>query len=187
MSKYKKKFVNWKVNSIIDSQSILLIGQYDNSQFQLWKELKSLCDFYVPKNSRCFSLLNQQCINTNPNNPQSLGLDFKLGFSQFKSLKSKNFIEGPVFFLWEKHSNYGNFHQALIKLHSANVVIFGGFIDNKLLTFGDAKQLIALLKEKPINSEAFLSMHSRMVGLQQNLHQICPSFLFSLNQAKIAY
>lgn len=140
MAKYHKKLVKDKTHVMFESFKYILIGYYDSSQPAKWKQLKTdpsfiNVDFHIPKNAICRLALEDL------KHPISNNEMTHFSISQ---RDTRGFFEGPVFFVCSNDANY--LAPVLSKLMERSFHIYGGFLDKKLMTFADVKELQSILK-----------------------------------------
>lgn len=132
MKKYKKKVTYTRIEDIFRSQKNIVVGQFENTRVDLWKELKANNELFIPKNTLCRVL-------------------FKQSLDLIKESKmATTLFEGPTFCLVTETDF--EFLSALTKFKQAQVSIYGGFFGGKFYNFSDISEIQSLLKRRQENN-----------------------------------
>nr|YP_010470422.1 ribosomal protein L10 [Tetraselmis marina]UVF37910.1 ribosomal protein L10 [Tetraselmis marina] len=152
MAKYKNKLTYNRIKNIFSSCQLVLIGQYDSNQVNLWREFKKLNSFYIPKNSLCKIVINH--LMRDQLIPKTYILE-------------QGLFQGPIFILCADTLELENksLFKALVKLKNAGIPIYGGFLDQKLLNFEDIKEITFLLKNDFVNQKPYSKLKGNIAFL----------------------
>lgn len=158
MAKYHKKLVKDKTHAILESFKYILIGYYDSSQPIKWKQLKTdpffqNVNFHIPKNAIC--RLAVEDTNSSILTPE-------MSHPSISQKDARGFFEGPVFFVCSNNAAY--LAPVLSKLLEKSMHIYGGFLDKKLITFADVKELQFLLKSMTKEAEVSALSASQIIS-----------------------
>ena len=165
MTRYQKQQIFNKITTIFKSQKYIFVGRYDSSNYLTWKTFKNQHNIYIPKN-KISKIVLEKLLSANI------------------AINTKNLFQGPIFITWSNDSLH--ISKGISQLMGAGVLIYGGFIDKKLINFADTKELILLFESKNPSDLPFQRMYHHLYKPQQYLSGISQVFVSQLHQYAIA-
>ena len=160
MKKYKKKVTYTRIESIFRSQKNIVIGQFENTRIDFWKELKTNHELFIPKNTLCRVLFKESL---------DLSKDPKMATTIF---------EGPIFCLATETDS--QFLSVLTKFKQAQISIYGGFFGGKFYHFSDISEIQSLLQKRQehIVNQPVTHLLSYVLSAQQKFVYLNPFLNF---------
>ena len=159
MKKYKKKVTYTRIEGLFRSHKNIVIGQFENTRIDFWKELKTNHELFIPKNTLCRVLFEDS-----------------LDWTKHPKMETTIF-EGPIFCLATETDL--QFSNVLTKLKQVQISVYGGIFEGKFYNFSDINEIHSLLKKRQENSEnqpithllgSVLSAHQKLVYLNPFLN-----------------
>lgn len=134
MKKYKKKATYSKIETIFKSDKNIIIGQFDNTRTDIWKELKETYDFWIPQNKLCQFFCRWQTKYS----------------TKIPKIEATIF-EGPIFCLSVETDL--SFSNVLGKMNQVKIPLYGGVFKGKFYDFADIQEIEYLLRKKETNKD----------------------------------